>query len=150
MTTFSVTLRGPLLVVVIILLGSLVSEVSSARTVFPWNAEIQEQRTRQLLEDWKKKPFLELAGDTIIESLKSIPTATYISSKQPAVDGQLLIKTENGTEYIGTLQSTAVLRKKKLLKHDKILSNSRHLSKLLESTCSVLPRDYWNYQWCHR
>lgn len=123
-----------------------VGNVYSAIDVYPWGTKDYYDRSDEILDTLRKNMVLDIVGDSI-----RIP---FLSGKdrneEQIYDGEMHVKNQQGTEFVASLSSSKKENEKKKLEADALLVNAGHLAKKFDGLCSVLPIDYWNYEWCHR
>jgi hypothetical protein len=117
--------------------------------LLPWNPEVLDERAEQLLSKLRENIAIDLIGSTMKAPflLNKLGSPTGVTE---SVDREILVRNLDATEFIGSLSTSARVLQKKKDERDIIRYDAHKLSSELEKVCSVMSRDYWNYEWCHR
>jgi hypothetical protein len=139
-----------------LVLAFLVNDVRSALDLYPWGSKDYYDRSDELLASLRKNMVLEIVGDAIKSPFLLSPSLTSSSPSEtttnaaPVYDREMLVKNHEGAEFVITVSTAAKENEKKKKEAQALLLNPDYLNKKLDGFCSVLPMDYWNYEWCHR
>lgn len=113
---------------------------AASLSFYPWGEKNHKQRNDDLLAVLRKNPGLETSEQTILEKFYNNSAMLLIDStennwivrSEPTADSNLSSEVEGEDD-----------------KDDDIF-NLEAIHKKLQNYCSVLPIDYWNYEWCHQ
>jgi hypothetical protein len=112
----------------------LVSFCIKVSSIYPWD-ESFDDRSEKLLQQIREKLQLDLVGDTILKDLDEVP------------NNELIIRNLEGIPFIAKVK---VEDPNDLRTQFAYLYDEKQLSSKFDGLCTVLPLEYWNYEWCHR
>lgn len=123
-----------------LLLGTVLPCCWAAVSFYPWGERDHKKRNEHLLSALKNNLGLETSEPSIIASFANASTAGVLM-KGAAASWVARLATddeddnEEGEIFNGEEEDEL---------DPEVISNE------LRSVCSVLPIDYWNYEWCHK
>jgi hypothetical protein len=121
------------------------NSISLTQSNYPWDNSFYK-RSEELLHHMRKNLEIEILGTE--NMVKSFQDTDDEGNTPEEGDGKLIVKNLEGIPFIASLKvvDPNVLKQKNL----QYLYDPDLLSAKIGSLCSVLPENYWNYEWCHR
>jgi len=113
---------------------SLVTVLPSSLSVYPWDDSLQE-RSFEILSHLRDNLQLDIIGETIPKAFDNLP------------NNEIFIRNLEGVPFSAKMKSADSVDFKSQYS---FLYDEEKLAARFEGICSVLPIEYWNYEWCHR
>lgn len=113
-----------------------------AISFYPWGERDHKKRNEDLLSALRNNLGLETSEASIIKRLENSSTTGYLirDGAENTWIAHLSDESDDGQEDLDSDEDSA---------EDDIFNHQVLYSKL-KNLCSILPLDYWNYEWCHQ
>ena len=103
-------------------------------SVYPWSGNYEE-RNIDILNQLRGQLQIDITSETIPLTFQLERNEEFIVRNLQGIPFSAKIKKEDPEDFRSQFD---------------YLFDERKLSAKLEGICSVLPLEYWNYEWCHR
>lgn len=114
-----------------------VSSVFAVITFYPWGDTDHKKRNEELLSALRGNLGLETSEQVIIDAFSNSTSGFMIkdAAENTWIAHMMIPEAENDEDEEDDLQDD--------------IFNAQTLNQKLQSFCSILSLDYWNYEWCH-
>ncbi|RYH05468.1 hypothetical protein EON65_44615, partial [archaeon] len=115
---------------------SLIVRVNGGVENYPWSNRDIEDHAEEILENLRKSMTLNVIGEAALKGIKE------------AENQELYIRNLEGVLFKAVILPEEPAAPEEHLQEE--LYDYNALARKLEGWCSVLPAEYWNYEWCFR